>query len=195
MTQPDTALVARLRSIVTGDPDLMALLHAVRDLGLPDWRLASGALYQTVWNHLGGHPRGTGIKDYDIVYFDDTDLSWEAEDRAIRRVAAATAGGIGPIEVRNQARVHLWFPERFGLTVPPLGSTDESLLRYAATTHAVAVRLEADGSLDVARPFGLADIFDRVLRPNTALDNKATYDAKAARMKAIWPEVTVLPWP
>jgi len=33
-----------------------------------------------------------------------------------------------------------------------------------------------------------------VLRPNFALDNEASHTRKAARVKAIWPEVTVLPW-
>ena len=32
----------------------------------------------------------------------------------IRRVAAAARGCVGPVEARNQARVHLWFESRFG---------------------------------------------------------------------------------
>ena len=33
-----------------------------------------------------------------------------------------------------------------------------------------------------------------VIRPNYALDNAASHARKAERVKAIWPEVTVLPW-
>jgi hypothetical protein len=196
MTMPDgeDALRERLAAIVEADPGLMGLLRAIRPLGLPQWRLVSGALYQTVWNVLTDRPRGTGIKDYDVIYYDASDLSWDAEDVAIRRVARAVAGEVGPVELRNQARVHLWFEARFGLPVPPLGSADEALLRYASTTHAVAVRLEPDGRLDIAAPFGLADVFAMVLRPNHVVDNRATYTLKGERMRAIWPELTILPW-
>jgi len=180
--------------IVRADPDLMRLLRAVRDLGLPQWRLVAGCLYQTVWNVLTGRPRRTGIKDYDLIYFDASDLSWAAEDSVIREVAAATHSLPGPVEVRNQARVHLWFEQRFGAPYPPLACADDALARYASLVHAVGVRLEQDGRLDVVAPFGLADLFAMVIRPNRTMDNRASHAAKAARTKAIWPEVTVIPW-
>ena len=179
--------------IVRADPALMRILTAVRELGLPQWRLVAGCLYQTVWNVLTGRPRGTGIKDYDVIYF-DTDLSWAAEDRVIGDVAAATRGFPGPVEVRNQARVHLWFEDRFGAPYAPLGCADEALARYASQVHAVGVRLEQDGRLDVVAPFGLADLFAMVIRPNRIMDNQTSHEAKAARVKAIWPEATVIPW-
>ena len=91
----------------------MRLLRSVRRIRLPQWRLVAGCLYQTVWNVLTGRARGTGIRDYDLIYFDE-DLSWAAEAAAIRRVAAAARGCVGPVEARNQARVHLWFESRFG---------------------------------------------------------------------------------
>jgi len=171
----------------------MHLLRRVRSLALPQWRLVSGCLYQTVWNVLTGRPQGTGIKDYDLIYFDD-DLSWDAEDAVIRRVAEATGDCVGPVEVRNQARVHLWFADRFGSAYPPLASADESLRRYASIAHAVGVRLEHDDRLDVVAPFGLDDMFAMVVRPNHALDNAAAHASKARRSKSIWPEITVLPW-
>jgi uncharacterized protein len=192
VTAPDQH--RRFELIIRADPGLMRLLTILRELALPQWRMVAGCLYQTVWNVLTGRPRGTGINDYDVIYFDDRDLSWEAEDAVIRRVAAATAGGVGPVEVRNQARVHLWFEQRFGTQYPPLAAADEAIARYASIAHAVGVRLEPDGGLDVVAPFGLDDIFAMVLRPHYALDNAASHARKAQRVKAIWSEVTVLPW-
>src|SRR5471032_355884 len=81
--------VTRLEAIIRADPDLMDLLRLLRDAGLPQWRLVSGCLYQTVWNALTSRPRGTGIQDFDVIYFDAADLSWEAEDAVIKRVTAA----------------------------------------------------------------------------------------------------------
>jgi hypothetical protein len=180
--------------IVRADPDLMRLLLAARNERLPQWRLVAGCLYQTVWNTLTGRSPRTGIKDYDLIYFDASDLSWEAEDRVIGRIAAATRGFPGPVEVRNQARVHLWFEQRFGSPYPPLTCTDEALERYASIVHAVGVCLEDDDRLDIAAPFGLDDLFAMTIRPNRALPNSGSHAAKAARAKSIWPEVTVIPW-
>jgi uncharacterized protein len=181
----------RLAEIVQADPDPMLLLGRLRDLDLPEWRLVSGALYGTVWNALTGRPRRHGIKDYDIAYFDGGDLSWEAEDAVIRRVDAATAELGLAVETRNQARVHLWFERRFGIAVPPLRSTDESLTRYASIVHAVGVRLRADGALDIVAPFGLNDLFIMRIRPNRVLDNGPSHAEKAARAKTMWPEVSI----
>ena len=183
-----------LELILRMDPVVMRVLRIARGLALPDWRLASGAIYQTVWNALTGRPAGHGIRDFDLVYFDG-DTSYEAEDRVITRARPRFSGLPAPVEIRNQARVPLWFRQKHGIDYPPLACTDEALLNYAARTHAVAVRLEADGRLSLAAPFGLADIFAMRLVPNPALDNSAAYLDKALRMKAAWPELEIVPWP
>ena len=184
-----------LRTFIKEDEALMDLLAGLRALALPDWRLVSGAIYQTIWNRLTGNPSGYGIKDYDVAYFDASDLSYEAEDRVIIRAEAALPKWAGRIEVRNQARVHLWYLERFGGPYPQLRSTDESLENYMCTTHAVAVRLEADDCLSVAAPFGLEDIFSLTIRPCKALaTNRTNYAQKARRMARLWPELRILDW-
>jgi hypothetical protein len=184
----------RFEAIVRADPDLMHLLECLRSVGLPQWRLVAGCLYQTVWNTLTHRARGTGIKDYDLIYYDSDDPSWEAEDAVIQRVAEATRDCVGPVEVRNQARVHLWFRERFGCDYPQLPAADDSLRYYASIVHAVGVRLEHDGTLDIVAPFGLDDMFAMVIRPNRTLANAASHTSKAMRAAAIWPEVVVEPW-
>lgn len=197
-------LERQLIDIVRADPDLMRILAGLRHLALPDSWLVSGAIYQTVWNCLTGRPRRTGIKDYDLIYFDAADLSWEAEDHQILRAEAHFADTGLPVELRNQARVHLWFEARFGTPHgPALTSSLQSLDRYASKVHAVAIApspiafdLDAAGgdAVIVRAPFGLDDLFAMRIRPNRAIDNRATHAAKAARMRAIWPELTVEPW-
>jgi uncharacterized protein len=78
----------RLTGILRATPQLMQVLRVVRSLELPDWLVFSGAVYQPVFNHLTGRALDHGIKDYDLAYFDGSDLSYEAEDVVIRRVAA-----------------------------------------------------------------------------------------------------------
>ncbi|WP_282608232.1 nucleotidyltransferase family protein [Pelagibius sp. Alg239-R121] len=188
--------LSRLEAILRTDTEIWPSLKLARALALPDWLIASGAIYQTVWNALTGKPAGYGLKDIDLIYFDGTDVSWEVEDKAIKRVAEAFAAAeiSTPVETRNQARVHLWFEQRFGAPYEALSSSAESLTRYASTTHAVGVRLERDGRMTIEAPFGLTDVFNLVLRPNPHLDNKGTYDEKAARCAELWPQVQVIPW-
>lgn len=183
-----------LIDIIGGDPVLMQFLKGMAKLGLPDPLLASGAIYNSVWNVLTGRPRHVGIKDADIAYFDPSDRTYEAEDRVIRRTQAYFADGPVPVEVRNQARVHLWFPEKFGLAYPELTCSADMLLYFATRAHAVAARLE-DREIVIFAPFGLDDLFSFRLTPNPVLNNGATHESKAARAMALWPELAFEPWP
>lgn len=187
MTQEEALL-----ALIKASPTLMRVLEGVRGLGLPDWRLVSGCVYQTVWNALTGRDPDYGVKDYDAVYF-DPDTSYEAEDVHIRRAAAAFPPPLDAmVEVRNQARVHLWFEPKFGEAYAPLACTDEALERFVCPAFAVGVRLEPDDRLSLAAPFGLDDLFAMRLRPNPRrVLAPAAFDRVLASARARWPELTV----
>ena len=186
-------LEARLVEIVRANLDLMQVLRVVRGLGLPDWRIFSGAVYQAVWNAQTGRPAGYGIKDYDLGYFDASDIGWDAEDAVIRRVAAAFDEPFkSQVEVRNQARVHVWFKDRFGEDYDPLPDTDAAPARFVAPAFAVGVRLEADDAISVIAPFGLQDVFDMVIRPNPNRPKAWGWDKVIASARTRWPELTVV---
>lgn len=186
------ALEDRLIRIVRADPGLMHVLTTVRDLDMPDWRVFSGAVYQSVWNHQTGRAPGYGVRDYDLGYF-DPDTSWDAEDVVIKRVAAAFDPPFRDlVEVRNQARVPLWFPDHFGEPYDPIGCTDEALERFVAPAFAVGVRMEADDTISVAAPLGLEDVFDLVLRPNPNRGRAKDWTRVVERARSRWPELSVL---
>jgi hypothetical protein len=187
-----TTLETRLVDIIRADPALMQVLTTVRGLDLPDWRIFSGAVYQGVWNAQTGRPVGYGIKDYDLGYF-DADTGWDAEDGVIKRVAAAFAPPLRDlVEVRNQARVHLWFEQRFGEPYDALPDTDTALSRFVAPAFAVGVRLEADDTISVAAPFGLEDVFSMTLRPNPLRGVAKGWARAVASARGRWPELTVI---
>ena len=184
-------LQERLIKIVRADADLMHVLTTVRGLDLPDWRVFSGAVYQSVWNGLTGRPAGYGRKDFDLGYF-DPDTSWDAEDIVIKRVAAAFDEPFRTeVEVRNQARVHLWFMDRFGEAYEPLPETDAALARFVSPAFGVGVRLEADGAISVAAPFGLEDLFAMTVRPNPNRPLARGWNKVVQSVLARWPELTV----
>jgi hypothetical protein len=147
--------------------------------------------YQPVLNHLTGRPLDYGIKDYDLGYFDASDPSYDAEDAVIRRVKAAFDEPLRRmVEVRNQARVHLWFEAKFGEPFAPLSCTAEALERFASATFAVGVRLASDNRLHIEAPFGLADLFALRLVPNP-YRKTVGFDRASADVRRRWTEVEI----
>ena len=186
------SLERRLEDVLRQSAPLMRVLTTLRELDLPDWLLFSGAVYQRVLNHLGGRDLDYGIKDYDVGYFDGSDISYEAEDVVIRRVAAAFEPPLREmVEVRNQARVHVWFEGKFGEPYAPLASSAEAPERFVSPMFAVGVKLEPDDRLSMVAPFGLEDLFARRLRPNPN-GPSANFPRIAASAKARWPEIEVV---
>src|SRR5215472_18829255 len=105
-----TAALERNRTLTT-------VLDRAAATALPGWYLVAGCLYQTVWNVVTGQPPEAGILDYDLAYFDASDLSWQAED-AVTQAGRALFGDLpAPVQIRNQARVHLWCEQAPSVTL------------------------------------------------------------------------------
>ncbi|WP_028280453.1 nucleotidyltransferase family protein [Arthrobacter sp. H5] len=170
------------------------ILTLAPQLGVPDWWLTAGALFQTVWNVLEGRDPASDIRDYDLFYFDE-DTSYEAEN-AVISLARTLFQHLGVVvEVRNEARVHIWYQDHFGVPAMPFVSTRDAIDHFAAKTCCFAVTAMEDGSLATYAPFGYRDIFERRVVPNPVLAPKDVFDVKTARWRAEWPSLTVLPWP
>ena len=58
---------------------LEEVLERFDEIGLPDTWLVAGCIAQTIWNLGCRQPAEFGIKDVDLIYFDQQDLSFEAE--------------------------------------------------------------------------------------------------------------------
>ncbi len=192
---PVAEQVAAFRAVLLRNQTLTRVLARAADLGLPGWYLVAGCLYQTVWNVVTGRPPEAGILDYDLAYFDASDLSWQAEDAVIRAGQELFGDLPAPVQIRNQARVHLWYEEKFGVPCPPHESTEAAIDTFEATTACLGVRLRPGGRWLVYAPHGLGDVFGLVVRPNPVLAPRHVYQAKTARWRQQWPSLTVLPWP
>jgi hypothetical protein len=184
-----------LRQVLRRNRTLTEVLTRGAAMGLPSWYLVAGCLYQTAWNVVTGQPAEDGILDYDLAYHDATDLSWDAEDAVIRTGNQVFAGLPASVQIRNQARVHLWYEPKFAVPCPPHASTEAAIDTYEATTACLGVRQEAGGRWRIYAPHGLSDVFNLVVRPNPVLAPRHVYEAKTARWRAQWPDLTIFPWP
>jgi len=187
--------VAAFRAVLLRNQTLAEVLARAAGWGLPGWYLVAGCLYQTAWNIMTGQPPEAGILDYDLAYFDDSRLSWPAGDTVIQAGHELFGDLPAPIQIRNQARVHLWYEQKFGVPCPPHESTEAAIDTFEATTACLGVRLQPGGRWRIYAPHGLGDVFNLIVRPNPVLAPGHVYQAKTARWRRQWPSLTVLPWP
>ena len=183
----DAALHQRFLALVLSNPINTAILERLPLLGVAQAWLVAGCLYDAVWNAHAGWPADHGVNDYDIFYFDPSDLSYAAEDRIIQRGRVLFADLGVTVEIRNQARVHLWYPIRFGENYPPSTSSKHAMSRFLLRCTCVGLRQAWGGGYDIHAPFGLADLFLGRLRPNLSVGSDATRQGKAASYIARWP--------
>jgi hypothetical protein len=176
---------------VLRNPVNQAIADELFRLAVPDAWIVSGCLVQTAWNVLTGRPVDYGINDYDVFYF-DADTSWQAEDAMICRLQRRLAHLRVELEARNQARVHLWYPQKHGLPYPALHCSTDGIDRFLTRNTQVGIR-RTQGGYETYAPNGFDDIADMIVRPNPTLNFSAeNYAAKASRWKSLWPELTVL---
>ena len=181
-----------LTELVLGSPWLMNLLRIVDALDLPDCWIGAGAVRDLVWDiRFGNGFDPARIEDVDVVFFDPDDLTAEHEHDIEWHVSEQEPSL--DWDVKNQARVHLWYEARFGQPAEPLTSTTAGVATWPETATAIAVRLGPEGGIDIAAPFGLDDLLDGIWRRNFTRVTDAQYQARIDRKQPHmrWPGVVV----
>ena len=136
----DAETLDGFKSVIAASPLLAPVLSAWDQIVLPNTWLVAGALAQTVWNAAHGFPLETGIADIDLVYHDASDLSEAAEARHAERIGALFRDLPLRFDVKNEARVHLWYARRFGYPIEPYPSTEAAIASFPTTATAVGLR-------------------------------------------------------
>jgi hypothetical protein len=183
----------RLRAVVRRSPLILAVLDGWAEIGLPDCWLVAGSVAQTVWNDAFGLRPTYGISDIDLVYFDAADLSEETEARHAARIRSLFSGLGVWLDVKNEARVHLWYAMKFGNTIAPYVSTEDAITTFPTTATAIGLQPRSD-ALHVFSPYGLSDLLELIVRPNKKKITQSIYEAKVEKWLALWPGLRVIPW-
>ena len=178
-----------LAAVVRRAPLLMEALRAARAVGAPDWLIGAGAIRDVVWDALHDRPLDTPPRDVDLGFFDPGDLT-PARDRAVEAALRARAPAL-PWDAKNQAAVHLWYPQKFGFEVPPFHASGDAIATFPETATCVGLRLLDDDELLVVAPYGLDDLFGCVCRHNPARVPAAFYERRVAekRWAERWPRL------
>lgn len=137
---PLNAQIKLLNDILMRDQELYNVLRTISKLNLPNSYVGGGSITQSVWNQIFSKDLGFGISDLDIVYF-DTDLSEAKENEIRNQLLSELPLKKYNIDVKNEARVHLWYQHRFGQKINPYVSTEDAISTWPTTASSLGVRV------------------------------------------------------
>ncbi|AKV08273.1 hypothetical protein B723_18430 [Pseudomonas fluorescens NCIMB 11764] len=183
-----TLTAETLIEIAMTNPANAEIARRLPALGLSQCMLTAGCLFQAVWNHQSGRPAAWGIKDYDVFYFDE-DESWDAENEVILAARAHFHDLDATIEIKNQARVHRWYTQRFGVEYPQLRSAKDGIDRYLIAGTCIGLDVVSG---EVYAPYGLSDVEAGLLRINPVMHETDLFTHKAESYRARWPWLTIV---
>jgi hypothetical protein len=180
------------QKIIYSNDWFMEVLRTVRKCNPPNWYVGAGVIRNIVWDHFHSYKYQTPVKDIDVAFFDENDLSQERDQNIQNQLQAIQPEILW--EATNQASVHLWFENYFGYPVNPLKSCEDAIATWPETVTSIGVRLLDDDSLKIEAPFGFEDLFNMILRRNPSrltIDLfKKRYQEKQIIKK--WPKVKVI---
>ncbi|NHM33612.1 nucleotidyltransferase family protein [Neobacillus terrae] len=183
-----------VRTILKNEP-IRKVLLTLKDLNFPfEYYVGAGCITNTIWNDISGYPLDYGISDIDIVYFDEYDLSSDSEKELKQKLKSKLLDYHFDFDVKNQARVHLWYESKFGFPIKPYSSLEAAIDSWPTTATAVGIRVEKNGLFKIYAPYNLDDLFSMVVRPNKLLVTKEIFENKANKWKKRWPKLQIIPW-
>jgi len=191
-TKMNSAAEQKLIQAVRHNQWIELILERAGRLGFEDWWLTAGCVAQSVWNLRCNRDIETGIRDYDLFYY-DRDTSWAAEDEIISKAKYLFSEVHVEVQVRNQSRVPVWYEEKFGIPFGPVNRASDGIDRFPCASVAVGIRRRQE-QFEIHAPFGLDLLFDGVLIPNRALPIPHVYADKTARWQREWPHLRCEPW-
>jgi hypothetical protein len=180
--------------LVESSPWFVLLLASVSRAGLPDAWVGAGVIRDLVWDtKFRGRFDPALVKDVDVVYFDPADLGPERDHAAELRLQEIDPGVAW--DAKNQAAVHTWYPERFGLSIEPYLSVEDAVRSWPDTATCVAIRRSSAGELDLIAPYGLDDLLDGIWRfnPLRVTAEEARRRLQRKHVASRWPGLSVYP--
>lgn len=183
----------KLKEIIFKNGIVAEILYRAEKVNLPNWYLGAGCIAQTVWNYFHDYELNNNINDYDLVYFDENEMSYEAEDLIIEKVKDEFRDLHINLDVKNQARVHLWYKEHFGYSIKPYNNIEDAISSWPTTSTSIGIKIINDKLVYYA-PFGINDLMNMTVRANKKQITMDIYEGKIERWKKCWPKLNIIEW-
>ena len=182
--------------IIKQNSDLINILNYLEELKLPNYYIAAGSVFQTIWNYYDNKPLNSEIKDIDIIYYDSNNLSKDVElDLENKIIEHFKSIGINyEFDVHNEARMHLWKIENENKDINQYKNSEDAIDKWIATVHAIGITKEKN-KIKVYAPYGLSDIFSKTIRPIKHKSNsKDLYDRKVKSWRERFDGLNIIEW-
>lgn len=182
--------------ILKKNKDLMSILDYIYELELPNFYIAAGSVFQTIWNYYDNKPLNSEIKDIDIIYYDANNLSKEDEEKIEDKIVThfKELNINYEFDVHNEARMHLWKKSNENKNIDQYKNSEDSIDKWIATVHSIGITKEND-EIKVYAPYGLSDIFSRTIRPIKHKDNsKELYEKKVKSWSSRFNNLKIVEW-
>lgn len=183
-------------SILEENKDLMIILDYLAKLNLPNFYIAAGSIFQTIWNYYDNRPLNYGIKDIDIIYYDKDNLTKEVEQKLENQIIdfLKQQNLNYEVDIHNEARMHLWKKENENKDIDQYQNSEDAIAKWIATVHAIGITKEK-GQIKVYAPYGLSDIFSRTIRPIKHKGNsQELYNKKVASWQSRFSNLNIIEW-
>lgn len=180
-------LLGQLQSLITSDYQRMRILRIVRELKLPDCWVAAGFVRSCVWDYMHQRSPSPLPRDIDVIWYDPMQLR-PGHDAILESTLYARDSTL-VWSVKNQARMHGRNADQ------PYLSAADAMRYWPETATAVGIRLNDQGDIDVAAPFGLADLFALIVRPTErfAAEKHSIFEDRihSKNWQAVWPSLRI----
>lgn len=183
-------------SILKKNEDLMLILDYIYNLKLPNFYIAAGSIFQTIWNYYDNKPLNYRIKDIDIIYYDSNNLSKddeeELENKIINHFKEININY--EFDVHNEARMHLWKNENENKNINQYKNSEDAIDKWIATVHSIGITKE-NSEIKIYAPYGLSDIFSRTIRPiKHNANSKELYEKKVQSWIKRFDNLNIIEW-
>ncbi len=178
---------ADILALIAADAWRMRALTLVRDLNLPDCWIVAGFVRCLVWDVLHDYQVPTMPGDIDVVFFDPTRSDPHFDRQCEQQLSLL--GPEYPWEVYNQAHMHHFNRHQ------PYTSCQDAFMRWAETVSTVGLRLNDQGQLELAKPHGIQDLIEMIIRPTPHPDsNRAVFHERLTSKGWLdrWPKARVI---
>lgn len=190
----DREQLQQLIHIVEANQSLMQVFDALDQIGLKNYYIGAGAVTQSVWNDLSGYATDYGISDIDLVYYDDQHLEEGHEQELKRKIEECLPDFPLWIDLKNQARVHIWYKDKFGYEIQPYESLEHAINTWPTTATSLGLRRENGEEWVLYAPFGIKDIFSMKIKANPRQITEEIYMKKVNKWTKKWPGLVYEPW-
>ena len=181
-------------SIIKKNKDLMLILDYIKSLNLPNFYIAAGAVFQTIWNYYDNKPLNYNIKDIDIIYYDSNNLSKEDEKKLEYNISQYFKDMNYEFDVHNEARMHLWKKENENKNIDQYKNSEDAIDQWIATVHAIGIT-KKNNDIEIYAPYGLSDIFSRTIRQiKHKANSEELYNKKAIAWKNRFDNLNIIEW-